>query len=119
MQGHIRTFIDDSGQIEVDDLYLGVDMDGNQYVVPVEAKSVKEPLGVVQVVCLNAYARQVFPGLKLRSVAIKAWRDNSIFFMEFNDSLDSESVAVIEFRRYRLVREGDPSGIVVTEASLG
>ena len=105
VQGHIRTFMKDSGQIEVDDLYLGVDADGKQYVIPVEAKTASEPLGVVQVVCLNAYGRQILPQLILRSVAIKAHHDGTIFFMELNDSLDSEEVRVVGYRRYRLVRE--------------
>jgi hypothetical protein len=109
VQGHIRTFTEDWGQVEIDDLYLGVDTDGKQYVIPVEAKSANEPLGVVQVVSLNAYGLRSYPGLVLRSVAVKAWHDGSIFFLEFNDSQDSEEVKVIDYRRYRLVREGDPS----------
>lgn len=109
LQGHIRTFMEDSGQIEIDDLYLGVDTDGRQYVIPVEAKSMHEPLGVVQVVSLNAFGRSSYPDLILRSVAVKAWHDGTIFFVEFNASEDSEKVKATNFRRYRLVREADPS----------
>ncbi len=107
MQGHIRTFIPRSGQIEVDDLYLGVDLNGKQYVIPVEAKSEREPLGVVQVVSLNTYALKAYPDLTLKSVAVKAWPDGSIFFLEFNSAVDGEDLSVTNYRRYRLIREGE------------
>lgn len=105
LQGHVRAYIAESGQIEIDDLYLGVDTDGNQYVVPVEAKTAAEPLGVIQVVNLNAFGRENFPGLLLRSVAVKAWEDGTIFCLEFNDAVDSDEIKVVKYKRYRLVRD--------------
>jgi len=110
LQGHVRAYIKDSGQVEIDDLYLGVDTDGNQHVIPIEAKTAKEPLGVIQVTSLNAFGQRKFPGLILRSVAVKSWDDDSIFFIEFNSSLDSNEIEVVEYRRYRLVREDNPTG---------
>ncbi len=38
LQSHIRTTIAGEGQIEVDGLYVGVDRDGTEYILPVEAK---------------------------------------------------------------------------------
>lgn len=111
VQGHIRTFLTGSGQIEIDDLYLGVDTDGQQYVVPVEAKTASEPLGVMQIVWLNTFASTAFPDLSLRSVAVKAWHDGSIFFAEFNGAMDGEHIDVKDLRRYRLVRESDPAPV--------
>ncbi|MCL6430255.1 MAG: endonuclease [Anaerolineae bacterium] len=116
VQGHIRAFVQGSGQVEIDDLYLGVDIDGRQYAVPVEAKTAREPLGVVQVVAMNAYTRATLPELTLRPVAVKASLDGSLFFLEFNDALDSESVEVINYRRYRLVREADAQRTSTTSA---
>jgi len=75
VQGHIRTFMEDSGQIEIDDLYLAVDTEGRQYAIPIEAKSANEPLGVVQVASLNAFGHRSYPDLILRSVAVKAWHE--------------------------------------------
>jgi len=34
--------------VEIDDLYLGVDQDGNWHVLPIEAKVGDERLGVIQ-----------------------------------------------------------------------
>jgi hypothetical protein len=38
LQSHIRTYISRHGQVEIDELYVGVDKDGKGYVLPVEAK---------------------------------------------------------------------------------
>lgn len=105
LQGHFRAYLADSGQVEIDDLYLGVDTDGNQYVVPIEAKTADEPLGVIQIVSLNTFGRENFPDLILRSIAIKSWHDGSIFCIEFNNSLDTNKIEVVEYKRYRLVRD--------------
>lgn len=105
LQGHVRATVEGMGQVEVDDLYLGVDKDGGQYVIPIEAKTADEPLGVAQIVFQNAFAQQKYPMLKLRSVAVKSWHDKTLFFLELNRSVDPNKVEVIEYRRYRLVRE--------------
>jgi hypothetical protein len=38
LQSHIRTQIPDHGQVEIDELYVGVDKDGQGFVLPVEAR---------------------------------------------------------------------------------
>ncbi len=105
LQSHCRAYVTNSGQVEIDDLYLGVDTNGRQYVIPVEGKTVDEPMGVVQIVNMIAYAKQTFPDLALRPVAIKAWSDQSLFFVEFNDAVDANDIAVHEYRRYILIRD--------------
>ncbi|MBS1252775.1 MAG: hypothetical protein MAG451_01817 [Anaerolineales bacterium] len=105
LQGHLRAYIAESGQIEIDDLYLGVDTDGTQFVIPVEAKTEAESLGVIQVVNLNAFGRENYPQLTLRSVAVKAWEDGTIYCIQFNGAVDSDGIEVIKYKRYRLIRE--------------
>lgn len=105
LQSHVRGVVEEAGQIELDDLYLGVDTDGNRYVVPIEAKTADEPLGVIQIASMNAYAAQEFSDLTLRSVAVKSMEDGSLFFAEFTSALDAEGVEVVEYRRYRLVKQ--------------
>ncbi|MBN1311298.1 MAG: hypothetical protein JXB30_07750 [Anaerolineae bacterium] len=39
LQGHFRTTVTNVGQVEIDDLYIGVDTDGMGYLLPLEAKS--------------------------------------------------------------------------------
>jgi hypothetical protein len=45
LQNHLRTKIPNYGQIEIDELYVGVDSRGAQYIVPVQAKGGKDVLG--------------------------------------------------------------------------
>ena len=38
LQNHLRTTVSDVGQLEIDEIYVGVDRQGRQYVMPVQAK---------------------------------------------------------------------------------
>src|SRR5262249_6472785 len=55
LQSHLRTNITNYGQIEIDELYVGLDMRGAQYVVPVQAKGGKDVLGVIQTIQDTAF----------------------------------------------------------------
>lgn len=48
LQNHLRTTVPNMGQIETDELYVGVDKRGVHYVLPVQAKGGKDKLGIVQ-----------------------------------------------------------------------
>ena len=48
LQNHLRTAVAGIGQIEIDELYVGVDRNGSQYVIPVQAKGGKDQLSPVQ-----------------------------------------------------------------------
>lgn len=95
------------GQVEIDDLYIGIDSDGCGFVLPVEAKgeSSKDQLGVVQITQMVKFARQAFPGLPVRPIGVKIMPDGSFLFLEFNDSEDSNLVATKRYKRYALYRE--------------
>jgi hypothetical protein len=40
LQNHLRTTASDIGQVEIDEVYVGIDRFGRQYIVPVQAKGV-------------------------------------------------------------------------------
>ena len=48
LQNHLRTTVKGIGQIEIDEIYVGVDKHGRQYVIPVQAKGGSDQHGVVQ-----------------------------------------------------------------------
>lgn len=48
LQNHLRTALKSVGQIEIDELYVGVNRTGQQFVVPVQAKSGRDQLGPSQ-----------------------------------------------------------------------
>jgi hypothetical protein len=49
LQNHLRTAVSSIGQVEIDELYVGLDKRGIHYVIPVQAKGGKDKLSVVQV----------------------------------------------------------------------
>ena len=49
LQSHLRTSVPDIGQVETDELYVGVDTSGCQYVIPVQAKGGSDALNIVQI----------------------------------------------------------------------
>jgi hypothetical protein len=48
LQNHLRTTVKNVGQIEIDEVYVGIDRHGRQFVVPVQAKGGSDKHGSVQ-----------------------------------------------------------------------
>src|SRR5437879_1980380 len=49
LQSHLRTSVPSLGQVETDEVYIGVDRQGAHYVIPVQAKGGKDRMSVVQI----------------------------------------------------------------------
>lgn len=107
LQSHLRTQVKNMGQIEVDELYLGVDRRGVQYVIPVQAKGGKDKLGIVQVRQDAAFCRERFPHLVCRPVAAQFMKDNVVALMELVD--DRGKILVANETHFRLVPAGEIS----------
>ncbi len=107
LQSHVRAYIDGLGQIEIDDLYLAVNTDGQWFCIPIEAKSPGpgEQLGRAQIASMVAYAEQEFAGLPVRPIGVKMIEDGSIFFVEFSDSSDPSELKTRFYKRYQLARD--------------
>jgi hypothetical protein len=107
LQGHFRTTVEGVGQVEIDDLYIGIDADGNGFVLPIEAKSgsPKDQLGVMQITQMVKFAQQNFAELTIRPLGVKVMPDGSYMFLEFNVNDDPNLVATKRYKRYVLYRE--------------
>ncbi len=46
LQNHLRTTVKNIGQIEIDELYIGLDKHRCHYVIPVQAKGGKDQIGI-------------------------------------------------------------------------
>jgi len=88
-------------------LYIGLDTDGNGFVLPIEAKidSLKDQLGVVQVTQMIRFAEAQFPDLSVRPIGVKLMLDGSYMFLEFTAVSDPNQIATKRYKRYMLVRE--------------
>jgi hypothetical protein len=63
LQNHLRTTVADMGQVETDEIYVGVDRRGAQYVFPVQAKGGTDKLNIVQIEQDFALCRRSSPTL--------------------------------------------------------
>jgi hypothetical protein len=101
LQNHLRTTVKGIGQIEIDELYIGLDKRGCHYVIPVQAKSGKDQIGVVQTTQDIRFVEQKFEGLQCRAIAAQFMEEQVIVLFEL--ALDVDEIRVVEERHYRLV----------------
>ena len=101
MQNHLRTTVEGIGQIEIDEIYVGVNRHGTQFVVPVQAKRLSDKVGATQALQDIACCAQKFPGLVCRPVAAQFIDNGVIAMLELVE--DDGDVKLVEERHYRLV----------------
>jgi len=101
LQNHLRTTVKGIGQIEIDELYIGLDKHGCHYVIPVQAKGGKDQIGVVQTTQDIRFAEEKFPGMRCRAVSAQFMQDRVVALFEL--TLQDNEVKVLEERHYRLV----------------
>lgn len=111
LQNHLRTTVSGIGQIEIDELYIGLDKHGCHYVIPVQAKGGKDQIGVVQIAQDLAFAAEKFADMRCRPIAAQFMADGVIALFEL--TLQNDQVKVVEERHYKLVpaRDLDPASI--------
>jgi len=107
LQNHLRTTAPNVGQVETDEIYIGLDKRGVHYVVPVQAKGRGERLGVVQIEQDLAVCAHKFPSLVCRQVSTLFMQDGVIVLFEFE--IGEKGVAIVAERQYKLVAPEDLS----------
>lgn len=101
MQNHLRTKVDEIGQIEIDELYIGVNKIGQHFVIPVQAKVGNDKIGVVQLYQDIEFCRRRFPDLHCIPIAVHFNEEQNEICM-FRLALDGFSVQIVEEKHYRL-----------------
>ena len=89
------------GQIEIDELYVGLDKRGCHYVIPVQAKGGKDQIGIVQISQDIRFVEDKFPGMRCRAIAAQFMENEVIALFEL--TLQEDEIKVVEERHYRLV----------------
>ena len=113
LQNHLRTTVKGIGQIEIDEIYVGVDKHGRQYVIPVQAKGGSDQHGVVQTTQDIACCAAKFQNLICRPVSVQFVTPTKIAMFELVE-LDGE-IKLAEEKHYHLVPASD---ITVNDLSL-
>lgn len=101
LQNHLSTSIRGIGAVETDEVYIGLDRRGIQYVFPVEAKGAKDRLGRVQIEQDFALCEAKFPQLVCRPIGAQFMQDKVIVLFEFE--MDGDNLAIVSEGHYQLV----------------
>lgn len=104
LQNHLRTSMRAAHgrtQIEIDELYVGLNVDGLHFIVPVQAKVGSDQIGIVQTQQDVGFCAERFPDLHCRPVAAQAMADQVIALFEL--VLQDNELRVKQERHYRLV----------------
>jgi hypothetical protein len=102
LQNHLRTTVKDIGQIEIDELYVGLSRNGQQYTIPVQAKGNADKLSSAQAEQDYLWCRERYPVLTCRPISAQFMPDRTIALFELSVDKENE-VHVVEERHYRLV----------------
>lgn len=101
LQNHLRTTVKGIGQIEIDELYFGIDRDGCHYAIPVQAKGGADQISVVQTKQDLAWCEQRFPGLRARAISAQFMEDDKVAMFEL--AVSENQVVVVEEKHYKLL----------------
>jgi hypothetical protein len=105
LQNHLRTTVKDVGQIEIDEIYVGIDQSGNHFVIPVQAKGGNDQLSVVQsrqdILCCS----EKFPDLTVRTISAQFMDDDLIAMFEL--TIQDDQIRLVNEKHYRLVSSSE------------
>ena len=101
LQNHFRTTVPGMGQVETDEIYVGVDKRGSHYVVPVQAKGGNDKLNRVQIEQDIALCVAKLPSLICRPVGTQFMRNDDVALFEFEQ--EGDDIRVVSEKHYRLV----------------
>jgi len=107
LQNHLRTKIPNYGQIEIDELYVGLDSRGAQFIVPVQAKGGKDVLGAIQTIQDLTFCKteKRYGDCIARAVSAQFLADDTIAL--FETAFDGDEVSIIGERHYKLTEHKD------------
>ncbi|HEY5105653.1 MAG TPA: hypothetical protein VII73_02650 [Caulobacteraceae bacterium] len=101
MQNHLRTTVKGVGQIEIDEVYVGIDRQGRQFIIPVQAKAGSDQLGTIQAEQDIACCAEKFPDLICRAISAQFMANEVIAIFEL--TVEDGEVRVVDEKHYRLV----------------
>lgn len=105
LQNHLRTTVRKIGQVEIDEVYVAVDRDGRQFIIPVQAKGGTDEIGITQTEQDLAVCADKWPNMICRPVAAQFISDGRIALFEL--AIQDEQVRVRHQKHYQLVPAKD------------
>jgi hypothetical protein len=102
LQSHLRTQVGDIGQVETDEVYVGIDRQGAHYVFPVQAKGGDDRHSIVQIEQDIALCKAKFPSCICRPIAAQFIGKEKIALFTFEEGRNGEA-KILNERHYMLV----------------
>jgi hypothetical protein len=105
IQNHLRTTVEGIGQIEVDEIYIGLNKRGAHFVIPVQAKSPGDNFGITQVLQDMAFCAERYPNAICRPLALQFLDENRVAMLELiiTEEDDLLILHVLDEKLYQLV----------------
>ncbi len=105
IQNHLRTTVSGIGQVEVDEIYVGINKRGTHFVLPCQAKSPGDKFGIVQVMQDIALCQERYPNAICKPIALQFMGDNCVAILELAVTEEYEMLkfSIVEERHYELV----------------
>lgn len=108
LQNHLRTTVTGIGQVETDEIYVGIDKAGQQYIIPVQAKGGTDKLGISQIEQDLALCAEKYPELICRSIACQFVTRDIVAMFEF--AIEEQRIVKVNERHYKIVEATEISG---------
>ncbi len=101
LQNYLRTYAKGIGQVESDEIYVGLDNRGAHYVFPIQVKAGSDKLNLVQLKQNFAVCAAKFPNLFCNAIAAQFMKDDliALFLFQMGDS----GITLLNEKHYRLV----------------
>jgi hypothetical protein len=115
LQNHLRATVKalKGSQIEIDELYIGINSTGTHFVIPVQAKAGADNLAAVQARQDLLYCAEQFPYATCKAVSaqfVDAGNEDKEHIVLFEVALEGpDEVVLVRERRYRLVNRKEIS----------
>ena len=105
LQNHLRTSVSGIGQIEIDEIYVGLDKRGCHYIIPVQAKGGNARITPVQTTNDIRFVQDNYPDMQCRPIAAQFMDEDVVALIEL--TLQKNEIRVVDERHYRLVPATD------------
>lgn len=111
IQNHLRTTVATIGQIEVDEIYVGVNKRGTHFVLPCQAKSPGDQFSIVQVLQDIALCQVRYPNAICKPIALQFTGTDSVAVLELavREEDGVLKLSTVDEKHYRLIPRSEIS----------
>ncbi|MCL4870238.1 MAG: endonuclease [Anaerolineae bacterium] len=116
VQNHLRTTVKEIGQMEVDEIYVGLNKRGTHFVLPCQAKSPGDKFGIVQVMQDIILCQERYPMAICRPIALQFTGQDNVALLELTvrEKDDVLMLNVVDEKHYQLIPRADISNVDLT-----